>query len=556
MLTHLGIKNFTLVDNLDLDLRSGMTVITGETGAGKSIVLDALGLCLGDRASTMQVRKGTARAEISASFDWCRHPRARAYLQQYDLIDDDHCLLRRLVRADGGSRAWINGHQVTLAQVRALAEQFIDIHSQHEHQSLLRPDVQRQLLDDFAGHSAQVADMARLFDDWQAASQHLASLTQNADQRAERLEYLRFQVDELQALDLAAGEFDRLEEEQRLLASSAELLATSAQMESMLCGDGDGGNLQSALRSVLALFDGLPHKTADLEEVEALLREADIQVEEAAAQLRRATPPGQDPQRLAIVEERISSAFELSRKHRVPPDELPQVHEKLSLELQQLQEDSPDIDSLRAAVAKMQSRYNQAAAAISKSRHEAAPKLATAICDQMRELALKGAAICVELAPCDAARHGTERATFLVRTNPGQDFAAISKVASGGELSRISLAVAVVTAHSSRASTMVFDEVDSGIGGAVADVVGQRLQQLARHSQVICVTHLPQVACRGDHHLQAQKSVTDNNTDARLMPLDEHARVQELARMLGGEPVTEQALRHAGEMLERARRAA
>ena len=555
MLTHLGIKNFTLVDNLDMDLRPGMTVITGETGAGKSIVLDALGLCLGDRASTMQVRKGTARAEISASFDWCRRPRARAYLEQYDLNDDDNCMLRRLVRADGGSRAWINGHQVTLAQVRALAEQFIDIHGQHEHQSLLRADVQRQLLDDFAGQGAAVAQLARLFDDWQAAARHLASLTQNADQRAERLEYLQFQVTELEALSLSAGEFDRLEQEQRLLASSAQLLETSARMEAMLCGD-DGGNLQSAMRAVLALFDGLPHKTDDLEEVEALLREADIQLDEAVQQLRRATPPGQDPQRLATVEERIGSAFELSRKHRVPPDELPGVHERLGAELEQLRQDSPDIEGLRAEVAELEARYKEAAAAIGAARREAAPRLADAICGQLRELALKGAALRVELRPCEAGRHGGERVAFEVRTNPGQDFAAISKVASGGELSRISLAVAVVTATSSRASTMVFDEVDAGISGAVADVVGQRLQQLARHCQVICVTHLPQVACRGDHHLQAQKSVYDDQTDARLVPLDEHARVQELARMLGGEPVTEQALRHAGEMLERARRAA
>ncbi|MDQ2076355.1 DNA repair protein RecN [Marinimicrobium sp. ABcell2] len=555
MLTHLSIQNFTLVDHLDLDLKPGMTVITGETGAGKSILLDALGQTLGDRADGQRVRTGAKRADIHASFDLSAITRAKRWLEEQDLEQEEHpeeCLLRRVITSEGRSKAYINGRPVTLQQLRSLGEMLIDIHSQHEHQSLLHRETHRRLLDELAGQSALAKDVRERFRHWQALREDLAYRSANAEELSARFQLLSYQVQELDQLGLDEGELDDLESEQRTLAHAEDILQASQQL-STLCGDEEQG-LSVGLHRALNLFHNLPEKSAALQEAEQLLTSAQIQVDEAQREIDRHIDNFTlDPERLQTVEERLSAIYDIARKHRVGPEQLSELEQNLRTELEQLEGGDAHLEALTQEVAKAEKQYREQAQKLSESRRKAGVKLATEVNAQLHALAMENARLEVSLTPLKdkPGAHGLEEVEFLISTNPGQTPRSLSKVASGGELSRISLAIQVITAQTSASPTLVFDEVDVGIGGATGDVVGRLLRQLGDRGQVICVTHLAQVASKGHQHLQVNKTASASSAQSTLIELTGEAKVEEIARMLGGMTITDQSLAHAREILEK-----
>lgn len=554
MLTHLNIQNFTLVDRLDLDIKPGMTVITGETGAGKSIVLDALALTLGDRAEAERVRAGANRADITATFDTSAIPSAQEWLLNMDLQQQDNpqeCLLRRLINNEGKSKSYINGQPVTLQQLRILGEMLIDIHSQHEHQSLLIKDTHRRLIDEFAGQTDLTKQVRLAFREWQSRLEHFIHLRDNAADVSARFQLLSYQANELEQLGLQPGEQAKLEAEQRSLANAEEILHSSQQLAAF-CGDDEQG-LSVNLHRALHILRNLPEKSAALQTAEELLTSAQIQVEEAQHEIDRHIDSfNLDPARLAVVEDRLSAIYDLARKHRIQPEELPSFIEKLSTELEQLQGGDGKLDQLAQQVAQAEKAYRQLAEQLSAKRSKAGTSLAKQVNEQLKLLAMTNANFSVSLLPLTdrPGPTGLEDVEFLISTNPGQAPRPLAKIASGGELSRISLAIQVITAKTSATPTLVFDEVDVGIGGATGDVVGQLLRQLGERGQVICVTHLAQVASKGHQHLQVMKTASKKSAESTLVELSGESKVEEIARMLGGLKITDQSLAHAREMLE------
>lgn len=553
MLTHLNIQNFTLVDRLDLDIKAGMTVITGETGAGKSIVLDALALTLGDRAEADRVRTGASRADITATFDTSAIPSAQEWLLNMDLQQPDNpqeCLLRRLINNEGKSKSYINGQPVTLQQLRILGEMLIDIHSQHEHQSLLIKDTHRRLIDEFAGQTDLAKQVRLAFREWQSRLEHFIHLRDNAADVSARFQLLSYQFNELEQLGLQPGEQAKLEAEQRSLANAEEILHGSQQLAAF-CGDDEQG-LSVNLHRALHILRNLPEKTAALQTAEELLTSAQIQVEEAQHEIDRHIDSfNLDPARLAVVEDRLSAIYDIARKHRIQPEELPAFIEKLSAELEQLQGGDGKLDQLAQQVAQAEKAYRQLAEQLSAKRSKAGTSLAKQVNEQLKLLAMTNANLSVSLLPLTdkPGPNGLEDVEFLISTNPGQAPRPLAKIASGGELSRISLAIQVITAKTSATPTLVFDEVDVGIGGATGDVVGQLLRQLGERGQVICVTHLAQVASKGHQHLQVVKTASKKSAESTLVELSGEGKVEEIARMLGGLKITDQSLAHAREML-------
>lgn len=553
MLTHLNIQNFTLVDQLDLDIKPGMTVITGETGAGKSIMLDALGQALGDKADGERVRTGASRADICASFDTSKIPAAQEWLQNHDLQQSDNpqeCLLRRVINQDGKSKAYINGQPATLQQLRALGEKLIDIHSQHEHQSLLVKDTHRRLVDEFAGQTELAKQVRLAFREWQSRLDHFIHLRDNAADVSARFQLLSYQLNELEQLALQQGELTKLEAEQRSLSNAEEILRGSQQLAAF-CGDDEQG-LSVNLHRALHILRSLPEKSAALQAAEELLISAQIQVEEAQHEIDRHIDTfNLDPARLIVVEERLSAIYDIARKHRIQPEELLTFINKLSAELEQLQGSDTKLDQLAQQVEHAEKAYRQLAEQLSAKRTKAGANLAKQVNEQLKLLAMENAKLTISLLPLTdkPGPNGMEEVEFLISTNPGQAPRPLGKVASGGELSRISLAIQVITAKTSATPTLVFDEVDVGIGGATGDVVGQLLRQLGERGQVICVTHLAQVASKGHQHLQVVKTASKKSAESTLVELSGDSKVEEIARMLGGLKITDQSLAHARAML-------
>lgn len=553
MLTHLNIQNFTLVDHLDLDVKPGMTVITGETGAGKSILLDALGQTLGDRADGERVRSGASRADLCATFDTRQIPAAAEWLVNHDLQQADHpheCLLRRVIASDGKSKAYINGQSVTLQQLRTLGEMLIDIHSQHEHQSLLIKDTHRRLVDEFAGQTDLARQVRQAWREWQSRLEHFIHLRDNAADISARFQLLNYQVEELEQLGLQQGELAKLEAEQRSLSNAEEILRGSQQLAAF-CGDEEQG-LSVNLHRALHVLRNLPEKSAALKTAEELLSSAHIQVEEALHEIEQHIDRFNiDPQRLLQVEGRLSAIYDLARKHRIQAEELPELIDKLGAELAQLQGGDAKLDQIAQQVAQAERTYFQLAEQLSGKRAKAGATLAKQVNAQLKLLAMENAKFSVSLIPVGdkPSANGMEEVEFLISTNPGQAPRPLGKIASGGELSRISLAIQVVTAQTSAIPTLVFDEVDVGIGGATGDVVGQLLRQLGERGQVLCVTHLAQVASKGHQHLQVVKTASKKSAESTLVELEGDAKVEEIARMLGGLKVTDQSLAHARAML-------
>lgn len=562
MLRHIQIRHFAIVDELSLDLFPGMTVLTGETGAGKSILLDALGLALGDRAETGTIRAGVDRAEVNADFMITHHQGVQNWLREHELDEDDQCLIRRTINRDGRSKGYINGHPVPMQMLRELGEQLVDIHGQHAHQSLLKREVQRQALDAFAStstsnaeHNQLVSDTARYFHQWQQLNETFQQLQTSHQQREDRLELLRYQVQELQDLNLSPEEYANLETEHARLANLNQLREGGEQVLNALSGD-DQNTLTEMVEHCAVQLQKLLTVDPALANVCETLQGAAIQSREAATELRDYLEGlSMDPEQFQTLNERLGLIHDLARKYRVIPEELPSLLEQLEQELSELEQAEVQLGSMSAEIENSKKAYRESADRLTASRQKAAKKLARAVTDNMHQLGMPHGVFEIALEPIDDySQYGLERIEYRVTTNPGQPVQPLAKVASGGELSRISLAIQVIAAGTGNIPTLIFDEVDVGIGGAIAEVVGRLLRNLSDSRQVLCVTHQPQVASLAHHHLQVSKQADKKKTITGVSKLTDKDRVDEIARMLGGLEITEQTLAHAQEMIERGQR--
>ena len=554
MLTHIHIWNFAIVEALDIELEPGLSVLTGETGAGKSILLDALGLALGDRADSTIIRHGESRAEISVTFDTSKVANAETWLKEHELDSEHECIIRRTVSEKGPSKAFINGKPATVQQLRELAEMLVDLHGQHEHQSLMKADIQQQLLDDYANHSDLVTKVNTSFKEWNKLNNEFNKLNTAKNEQDHRLDLLRYQVNELETINIQKGESKKLDIEHKRLSNASLLLQTTEQALHAL-QESDKGSISQQLTYFTLELQQLGKADNKLNEIAGLLDNAMIQVNEASTELHQYIDSLElDPQRLSYLDERISSIHNLARKHKVDADALPELFEQLQKELDSIENADDHLEKLKQDIANIASTYQQAANDLSKSRIKTAKILSAKVSENMQELGMEGGVFEIALNAYEAESfhsNGNEQIEFLVSANPGSPAKSLNKVASGGEISRISLAIQVIAAESSRIPTLIFDEVDVGIGGRVAEIVGHKLKQLAIHRQVICVTHLAQVAALGQHHLQVSKQSDAATTISQINYLDKSQRVKELARMMGGIEITQQTLSHAEEMLSK-----
>lgn len=551
MLTHLHISHFAIVEQLDLEIPGRLTVITGETGAGKSIMIDALGLALGERADSGSVRHGADKAEILATFDISHNPPARSWLQERDLEAGEECILRRVVGVDGRSRAYINGTPSPVQSLRELGEMLVSIHGQHEHQALLKRDTHRRLLDEFGGLGPAAKATARAFHHWQQQQQAFEHFRDHAKEMQDRVDLLRFQLSELEELKPEPGEMADLEARHRRLANVESLLSQGQQALSGL-SESDSA-LTDQARSILSLLRDMEAEDPALRELCELVDSACIQLEEAGSSLSHYLDGLElDPEQYQQLDQRLSAYFHLARKHRVEPEGLAELWQRLQQELDQIGGGDERLQALEAEAQKALAEYLQAAEQLTRGRGKAAKKLDRLITEKIQPLGMPGASFQVALQPLAEHQfnaHGREQVEFIVCTNPGQPAKPLNKVASGGELSRISLAIQVACAAKTNVATLVFDEVDVGIGGAVAQIVGRLLRELGVDNQVLCVTHLPQVAAQGHTHLHVNKQTSRKSTHTAIAPLSQDEKVAEVARMLGGLKITEQSLAHARELI-------
>jgi DNA repair protein RecN (Recombination protein N) len=552
MLLSLQVRDFAIIDHVEIELTSGMTVLTGETGAGKSILVDALGLVLGERGSSQLVREGAKRAEFSAEFDISALPAVRELLADQALDQDNNCLLRRVINADGRSRAFVNGNAVTVQQLKALGELLLDIHGQHFHQSLGRKAVQRDLLDHFGGLLDQREATEAAFEQWSVLQDRLQQLlTADAD-RESRLDLLQFQLAELDALALESDEFNELQLERKKLLHSSKLAGGISDALAGLVND-ESGNASTSVAEASKSVATLLEFDEALEPVHQMLDSAAIQLVEAADALQRyAETLDMDPARRDWVEERLDAIQTISRKHRVEPGEIADLHANLASELDEIQHADERSEQLQQAVAAARSNFQILAESLSSDRHAAAEKFSAAVSEAMQGLGMPGGKFEVQiarLAESDARPWGLDDIDFMISANPGQAVQPLARVASGGELSRMGLAIQVIASDGSAIPSMVFDEVDSGVGGGVAEMVGRRLQELGADRQVLCVTHLPHVASLADAHFRVSKVTDGKATRTGVIGLVGEERVDEIARMLGGVEITQKTIDHAAEML-------
>lgn len=554
MLRHLYIRDFAIVQELSLELEPGMTALTGETGAGKSILLDAIGLCLGDRADSGAVASDAERSEVVAGFDVAGNPAARDWLAEHELTAGDDCLLRRVLQRNGRSQGFINGRPVPAQLLDALGRHLVDIHGQHAHQSLLRPDPQRELLDRYAGLGGQLREVAAAHRACRELRSAIADLEGGQDSYQDRLELLRFQVGELEGLALGPDELSELDAEQRRLASAGQLIQACQGALAALYDDEAAA--QSLVAGAARRLEEFADVDPQLAEAVRMFRDAEVQLQEGCESLRRfADHLELDPERLAFVEERLGAVHDMARKYRVRPEELPERLEQLRTELEALDGAGEQLARLRAELRQREDDYTQAAERLRAARLKAGARLAEKVTGVIRELGMPGGELIVAVEPRPLERataHGLDDIRLDVRSNPDRPPGPLAKVASGGELSRIGLALEVATAGTARIPTLIFDEADAGIGGGVAEVVGRKLRELGEAHQVLCVTHLPQVAAQAHHQFRVLKQLRDGRTRTSVEGLADSERLEEIARMLGGVEITDHSLNHAREMLARA----
>jgi DNA repair protein RecN (Recombination protein N) len=552
MLVHLGIRDLAVVEALELELESGFAVLTGETGAGKSILLTALGLALGERADSGFIRPGASRAEISLAFDLADLPEARRWLEEHELAEDGECLIRRVVGHDGRSKAFINSRPVTLQALQDLGSGLLEIHGQHAHVHLLKASEQRRLLDEAAGNEAVLAAVEKLYRRWRKVREDLENRIGAARDQAAREDLLRYQIEELEQHDIANLDYAAIVDEHTLQANVGKILSIGqSQLELLYEDESRSVNAQLA-QAVHALTD-LCQLAPEFGECTQILSEAQVQVKEVALLLRRRLERLEaDPGRLDWLEQRLADVHRLARKHQVRPEALPAHFESLVAELGGIAQGTELTEALQAELDAILAEYAEAAGTLSKRRQAAAADLQARISGMIRELGMPQGQFLVTVAG-DASREpapfGYDQVEFLVSANPGLPPRPLAKVASGGELSRISLAIQVAATDSKTVPTLIFDEVDTGVGGRVAEIVGQKLRALGQGRQVLCVTHLPQVAAQGHYHLLVEKNSGAGMTQSTVRKLGPSERIQEIARMLGGVRVTQQTLAHAEEML-------
>ncbi|MGB2191842.1 MAG: DNA repair protein RecN [Luminiphilus sp.] len=547
MLINLSIQDYAVVDQLEVDLDAGMTCITGETGAGKSIMLDALGLCIGDRADSRAIRPGAARTDIAACFDVSHNTRAQVWLSERDLESAGDCILRRTITAEGRSRAYINGSPATLSDCADLGQLLVDIHSQHAHQSLLRRPIQRSLLDTYAGAETLIVEVSETAQRWRVLQEEYSRLAGQTEESDARRALLTYQIEELEVLNPQPGELEALEAQHKLLANAAYIIDSANDIAAGCEAQRD------QLARIVQLANDERMTGSATDNLRELLQSALIQLDEAQAETARfAASVELDPEGLRAAEERLGALHDMARKHRAQPDALHELLATLQAELESLAGGTEQLASLEEALGDTALAWRTHAKALSERRRDAAALLSKRVMETLTDLAMTKCVFEIALIPFkddNPDPRGAEDIEFLIATNPGATPGPLNKVASGGELSRISLALQVVAADTATSPTMVFDEVDVGIGGGIAEVVGDLLRTLGERSQVLVVTHQPQVAAKGHQHLLVTKTGEDA-VHSELTLLAGAARIEEVGRMLGGAKLTDSTLAHAREMLE------
>lgn len=548
MLSAIHIKDFAIIDSLSLELQPGMTIITGETGAGKSIVIDALDIALGDKADIQWIRHGKERAEISIEFDVAHIPDAKQWLIDNDLEDGDLCILRRLIAREGRTRNYINGSAVNLTQLKEIGSLLVHIHGQHQHQALVKLSEQRDLLDNYANLDALVEQVKTTYYAYKKIVKQIDEIGDLNENDAEKA-LLEYQLNELEALALEEDELDMLHVEHRQLANAEQLINTCQQALNLINED-EEYNAMSMLNSAVHAIDDCKALDYRLNNAAELVNSAMINLEEADAELKHyLSQVDLNPERLQEVDHRLSQIYDLARKHKISPENIHTHYQALSEKFELLNNAGLHLAQLETEKEKLWHAYLELANTLTCQRKQHAEILNDHITESMQRLGMEGGIFAIDITEAEPTQYGIDKVEFYVTANPGQPLQALSKVASGGELSRISLAIQVITATREATPTLVFDEVDVGIGGQTAAIVGQLLQQLGETAQVLCVTHLPQVASRGHHHLKIAKSTDGQTTYSDVRFLNKKERVEEIARMLGGIKITEQTLLHAEEML-------
>lgn len=552
MLTYLDIRNYKIIENLAIDFDSHLTVITGETGAGKSIIIDTLELILGGRADGNVIFKNAQRCEITAAFDITNKPEIAQWLQGKDCLNTQECIVKRIFNADGRSKISINDSPYSLQTVRELGGLLLNIHGQHEQQNLLKPDKQREILDRFADTAELLANIKQIYTRWIKTKQALDALHKLNDNGITKIEFLRYQLEELENLALQESELENLHREHSILCNADELIAVFNHVINVAAEDEQSAIIHN-LGSILRQLEKIQAKDPKIQVAFDLFRNATIQIEEAVNELRSyANAIELNKDRLDFIEKRLNKIYEIARKHKVKPEELIDLHSDLKLQLQKLETADIEAEKLQGEIVEIEKFYPKVANQLSERRKIAAIKLNKLISKEMQNLGMDDGEFVIELTDNQNQApnpHGKERIDFLVTTNRGQAPGPLNKIVSGGELSRISLAIQVIIAEKNVTPILIFDEVDVGIGGKVAEIVGQMLRKIAHDAQVLCVTHLPQVAAQGHHHFKVEKQTKGDSTIASISKLDKKSRITEIARMLGGVKISSQALNHAEEML-------
>ena len=550
MLRSLQIRNFAIIDEIDITFNDDMTVLTGETGAGKSILIDALSLVLGERGSSNLIRNKEKRAEYTAEFEITNNSHALNWLIEKSLDNENECILRRTISPDGKSRSFINGNTVNLQSLKSLGDLLVDIHGQHFHQSLCKKNVQRDLLDHFGGLSVTKNKIKRIFNEWKELSDQLSKMIEGNTNKEDRIDLLSFQLKELDELALISGEYDSLNSEFKKISNIEKINKGINSLIDCLQSN-EITNVEQMLNDSIKNIDTLATFDNSLEETKDLLSEAEINVSEAIGNLSRyGESIDYDNQKSREIEERINTIISLSRKHRVDPDELIDTKIQIEKELNELNNSQTSIDEAERHLSDLRKKYDDLASELTKKRSDSAKKLSGLVADSMNELGMTGGIFEVEITPSNnISQHGNDDITFHISANPGQKPQPLSNIASGGELSRMSLAIQVITSNGTNIPTMIFDEVDSGIGGAIAEVVGNKLKDLGQNKQVLCVTHLAQVASKGSSHIRINKLTDNKKTKIYACKLNADERIEEIARMIGGIELTEKTREYAKEML-------
>lgn len=551
MLQELSIQNLALIEKLQLNFQTGFTTLTGETGAGKSILLDGLGLALGERADSGLVRHGTQRADITADFDIDRLPEVQSWLAEHELDDDNQCLLRRTLTAEGRSKAYINGLPASVSQLKGLSERLIDIHGQHEHQSLMRNTQQLALLDAYAQHPKLLENTRKNHQAWSKLNQQYQQLLTAQTDRQSKLELLTFQAQEFEKVMPTEGEFDSLSEEQNTLSHANEIKQSVGIAYEVLDGEqGAVSLIHQAIAQLETINDYQPSVNPALEQLNSIL----IDCQEIANDLHSQDNQIElDPMRLQTVDGRLGELFGLAKKYQLEPEKLIAKQEDIQQQLADLQNSDANLEQLKQEIDQAWQAFQAEADKLTASRQKAAKKLGKIVTDTMQTLGMENGEFAIAISSIEkASTLGQDAILFQVSANKGQPLQPLAKVASGGELSRISLAIQVACAEVASLPTLIFDEVDVGIGGGIAEVVGQKMQQLGQHRQILSITHLAQVAAFGNQHLNISKSTQKNTTITQVIGLNDEQRVEEIARMLGGQTLTEQTRKHAEEMLSHA----